>query len=216
MSPREVRALGRAPTETYRQTLSILIRDEVSGRGFEGRGVVAVMPGRALRMVLLGPGGSTAMDAWIREGKWRVAIPALDRIARGDRSTPRSSMRGLPIDLLERWLIAPWGGKVVTAHQGTVGADGSIGGRDAFVAWLLRDGGTEVREETVDRARAWFFDRGRLVGTVDGSQSETPRGRFAVHVEYRGIDPAMTVSVKAEPPAFGVLPESTFADPDAG
>ncbi|MGZ3448104.1 MAG: hypothetical protein ACXWUG_22850 [Polyangiales bacterium] len=214
MSPGEVRNGGRAPRETYRQTIVISIREEVSGRGFEGRGVVAVMPGHALRMVLLGPGGTTAMDCWIRDGRWRVAIPGLDRIVRGDRSTPRSTMRGLPIDLLERWLIAPWGGTIVAAHPGHVRADGSIAGEDGIVAWMLRNAGSEVREEAATSARAWFFDHGKLVGRVTGTQRETPQGRFVEKVQYEGLDPAMKVAVTADPPAFGALPASTFEDPN--
>jgi hypothetical protein len=212
--PAQVRADGRAPTETYRQTIVISIREAVSGRGFEGRGVVAVMPGRALRMILLGPGGTTAMDCWIRDGRWRVAIPGLDRIVRGDRSTPRSTMRGLPIDLLERWLVAPWGGTIVAAHRGTVRADGSVGGEQGTVAWLLRNAGTEIREEHFPAARAWFFDRGKLVGWVEGTSQELTQGRFVAHVEYRGLDPGMIVEVTADPPAFGPLPASTFEDPN--
>jgi hypothetical protein len=214
IGPAEVRASGRSPTETYRQAIVISIRDAVSGRGFEGRGVVAVMPGHALRMILLGPGGTTAMDAWIRDGRWRVAIPGLDRIVRGDRSTPRTTMRGLPIDLLDRWLIAPWGGKIVAAHRGTVRADGAIVGEEGLVAWMLRNAGTEIREERFPRARAWFFEHGRLVGRVEGTEREGPEGRFVEHVEYGGLYPAMTVSVTADPPAFGPLPASTFEDPN--
>jgi hypothetical protein len=213
MSPAEVRVDGRAPTATYRQTIVISIREALSGRGFEGRGVVAVMPGRALRMILLGPGGATAMDCWIRDGRWRVAIPGLDRIVRGDRTTPRSTMRGLPIDLLDRWLIAPWGGTIVAAHRGRVQTDGSVGGDRGVVAWMLRNAGTEIREERFPEARAWFFDHGKLVGRVEGTSQEREGSRFVEHVEYRGLDPGMIVTVTADPPAFGPLPASTFEDP---
>lgn len=214
ISPAEVRAEGRSPTETYRQTIVISIREAISGRGFEGRGVVAVMPGRALRMILLGPGGTTAMDCWIRDGRWRVAIPGLDRIVRGDRSTPRATMRGLPIDLLDRWLVAPWGGTIVAAHRGVVRTDGAVGGERGLVAWMQRNAGSEIREESFPAARAWFFDHGKLVGRVEGTSQENAKGRFVAHVEYRGLDPAMMVTVTADPPAFGPLPASTFEDPN--
>jgi len=165
---------ARRPTQDFRQEIRISIRDGVSGRGFEGRGALAVRPGHALRMILLGPGGTTAMDVWIRDGRFRVAIPALDRSVRGDGSTPREKLRGMPIDLLTRWLVAPFGGVVVSAHVGRVEDSGAVVGDDTrgFVAFLKRDRTFEVRSRVVgdDRidARAWWFERGRIVAFLDG------------------------------------------------
>src|SRR5947209_6876614 len=67
----------RVATSDYRQEVLVSVRDDVAGLGFEGRGVVAVRPGHALRMILIGPGGTTAMDVWLRDGAFRVAIPAI-------------------------------------------------------------------------------------------------------------------------------------------
>lgn len=211
--------LARVPTKTLRQTLSISVRDDVSGRGFEGRGVVAVVPRSALRMILLGPGGSTAMDVWIRDGRFRVAIPALDRIVRGDRATPRSTMRGLPIDLLQRWLVDPFGGALVAARRARVGDDGQvIDDPAALLAWTRRGAALEVRERVGLRARGWWAERGRLVGHVEGEESEVvgEDALFPTRVEYVSYDPPMTVHVRTEGKVeVAALPPSTFEDPDA-
>lgn len=211
--------VARVPTKTLRQTLSISVRDDVSGRGFEGRGVVAVVPRSSLRMILLGPGGSTAMDVWIREGRFRVAIPALDRIVRGDRSTPRSTMRGLPVDLLERWLVDPFGGALVAARRARVGEDGRVvDDPAALLAWTKRGSAFEIRERVGSRARGWWSEGGKLVAWVHGEEAEVvgDDAIFPTNVEYVSFDPPMTVHVRTEGKVEATsLPASTFEDPDA-
>ena len=220
----------KAPTADLREELVVSIRDDVSGRGFEGRGALVVRPGHALRMILLGPGGTTAMDVWMREGRWRVSIPALDRVVRGDPSTPRSALRGLPIPLLSRWLVAPFGGELVVARGGKVRDDGSVvddatlgpGGARSFVVFSKREGVLEVRARSVSASRieshAWWIDHGEATAWLDGE--ELPLGDVIVPASatYVSTDPAMTVQVTASNAALvdpsAPLPEATFADPD--
>ncbi len=93
--------------------LALALREPFTGRRTEARGAVALSPAlRAVRMILVGPGGTTAFDLWIRDDKFRVAIPAIDMLRRGDASTPRSEMRGLPVELLRWWLLDPTGGSL--------------------------------------------------------------------------------------------------------
>src|SRR5208283_3004620 len=67
-SPRaQISALRGFPSADFRQNLSMSLHDEKSGKGFEGRGAVIVRPSTALRMIVLGPGGTTAFDVWISE-----------------------------------------------------------------------------------------------------------------------------------------------------
>ncbi len=197
---------AQRPAGILKQELSIGIRDLVSGRGFEGRGVVMVKPREALRMILLGPGGTTAMDVWIADGKFRVAIPALDRIMRGDASTPRDAMRGLPVDLLWRWLVDPFGGTFV--HARTEG--------QGFLAFLKRGPTSfEIRRRTPEGAEGWFFEKGKLIGVAHGREERIGDALFPVDVDYVGLDPAMKVHVQGT--GATVVTEVSprvFADPD--
>jgi hypothetical protein len=207
LGPGALRATVRTPGGIVKQELSIAIVDLASGKGFEGRGVVLVKPREALRMVLLGPGGTTAMDVWIVAGRFRVAIPALDRVVRGDASTPRETMRGLPVDLLWRWLVDPFGGTVVTARK-TEG-----GGTLAF----LKRGKTsfEVRARGGDGTEGWFFERGKLIGYAHGRDEAIGDARFPVDVDYTGLDPAMKVHVKGSGATIvSEVSPKVFADPD--
>ena len=221
----------RAPREEFKQSLTLAIRDGVSGRGFEGRGVVAVRPGHALRMILLGPGGTTAMDVWIREGAFRVSIPPLDRIVRGDASTPKERLRGLPIGLLSRWLVSPFGGALVAAHEGRVDVEGRVidddatgpGGARSFVAFLRRDGVFEARVREVSprsiMARAWWFEHGKVVAFLAGEEQAMEGAIVPRVAHYVSLDPPMRVDVTATETARVAagesLPPATFADPDA-
>src|SRR5882672_3564963 len=67
-----------APREPYVELIRVAMREPRSGRVIEGRGAVAVDPRRAVRLVLLGPGGRTALDVWVTAEAWRFAVPALD------------------------------------------------------------------------------------------------------------------------------------------
>jgi len=198
----ELPALLKRPRSIVKQELTIGIRDVISGRGFEGRGVVIVEPRRALRMILLGPGGTTAMDVWIVDGKFRVAIPAIERVVRGDATTPRSTMRGMPIDLLWRLLVDPFGGVAYARRSG-----------DTLTTWMRRG---EIRERSPSGMRAWFFEGGALKGFAQGTELAVGDAIVPSNVEYVGTDPAMEVHVVA---SSAVTVESVapavFADPDA-
>ena len=221
----------RPPTADVREEIELAIRDDLSGRGFEGRGVLAVRPRQALRMILLGPGGTTAMDVWIANDRWRVAIPALERVVRGDASTPPAQQRGLPIALLSRWLVDPFGGTVVAAHAGRVSPDAEViddrslgpSGARSFVVFARRVGAFEVRAREVrgERliARAWWLERGRIVAWLDGEETPLGAGDAAPIVPtsatYVTTEPPMTVRVRVGTAALtGALPAATFADPD--
>lgn len=83
----------------------------------------------ALRMILLGPGGTTALDLWIRGARFRFLVPALDLLRKGDAATPPSEMRGLPVDFLRWWLLRPASGTLLW-YQREAGAE----------HFVLRDG----------------------------------------------------------------------------
>lgn len=239
LSPGQVRDSARVPADAlagftrrprhdFRQTLSIAVVEGVSGRGFEGRGALVVRPSRALRMILLGPGGATAMDVWIGDGRFRVAIPALSRVARGDARTPSAELRGLPVALLWRWVVDPFGGELVLARAGRPTETGSIvddPSGQAFVAFTKRPEAFEIRA----RARGargttgegWWLERGALVGYVRADEQTLDDGGrpadFPAKIEYVSLDPPMTVRVQVEETAIlapGAVPDEAFEDPD--
>lgn len=110
--------------ETPRDPRVEMVRISVRGPGgvkFDGRGAVAVAPGRALRMMLLGPAGRTALDVWATPSRYRLAIPDLDVIERGGESAPAH----LPIELFREWFLAPLGGRLLAA--------GHVGGERFFI-----------------------------------------------------------------------------------
>jgi hypothetical protein len=214
-SPAHVRELRRVdlrvPKGIVKQEITIGIREPISGRGFSGRGVVIVQPRHALRMILLGPGGTTAMDVWMRDGRFRVSIPALSRVVRGDASTSRATMRGMPVDLLWRLLVDPFGGLAYAraGHPGDFAGDG-------FTAWMRRGpGASEIRARYGSRLEAWFFDGGRLSGIARGTEVALGDAMVPSTVDYVGSDPALEVHVASAGAApVESVPPAVFADPD--
>ena len=67
------------PRAPYVQEVSISFREPGTGKVFDGRGAIAVDPAHAMRMILIGPGGATALDAWVTRDQWRFAIPNVVR-----------------------------------------------------------------------------------------------------------------------------------------
>jgi hypothetical protein len=117
----EVRAvLSRRTPHTRR--LALKLREPFTGRLMEARGAVAIAPPAALRMILLGPGGTTALDLWVKGDRFRFSVPALDLLRRGDAGTPREQTRGLPVDFLKWWLLRPAEGTLLW-HERTERAD---------------------------------------------------------------------------------------------
>lgn len=108
--------------------VGLRMREPFRGRVMEARGAVAIEPAPlvrvgdtepepsqtgALRMILLGPGGTTALDLWTRGARFRFAVPALELLRKGDAATPPSEMRGLPVGFLRWWLLRPASGTLL-------------------------------------------------------------------------------------------------------
>jgi hypothetical protein len=135
--------------------LALELREPFTGRVMQARGAVALSPPDALRMILLGPGGTTALDLWAKGDRFRFAVPAIDLLRRGDATTPRSSMRGLPVDFLRWWLLDPFGGELL-AYERTQGAERFVLREEGAVvhATVRADGSIEaVRETYAEPAR---------------------------------------------------------------
>ena len=94
--------------------VAMTFHERTSGRTMAARGAIGLSPPDALRMQLVGPAGSLALDVWIAGARDRLAMPALDRIERGDAGAPRP---GRPIGFLRWWLLHPLDGDLLTASR---------------------------------------------------------------------------------------------------
>lgn len=126
---------AQQPARPYVERVRLAIVDPRSGRRYQARGAVAVSPERAARMMLVGPGGTTALDVWVTKDRFRFAVPALNLEKRG--GTDPGEAQGLPVGLLRWWFLDPLGGRLLLARSNA---------RES--AWLLRDGDATVTVRT--------------------------------------------------------------------
>ena len=95
------------------EEITVAMREPRTGKVFQARGALAVDPHRAMRMILVGPGGGTALDVWVTDQKWRFVVPSLS-IERKGTADPESS-RGLPIGFFRWWMLHPLDGRLLSA-----------------------------------------------------------------------------------------------------
>lgn len=120
-------ALRRERDEMRTETIALTIDAPYMPSRLVARGAVAIRPPDAIRMILLGPGGTTAMDLWSVDDRYRFAIPALDIVRVGSLLAPIRAERGLPVDFLRWWLLDPLGGRLLAARR-LGNAEGGAGG----------------------------------------------------------------------------------------
>lgn len=180
----------------------VTMREPWSGRTLQGRGGLAVEPGHAVRMILVGVAGLTMLDAWVTPERWRVAVPAVGLVRRGGADEPRD----LPIGFLRWWFFTPMAGELFAARY-----DG------AAPLWLLRDRGAvvELRAgvcERGPRVRATRRAGGRTEGIDECRAGRGPAAGDRVRYEDATSGLAVELeleSVSAEPPV-----DDAFVDPD--
>jgi hypothetical protein len=123
------------PQRPYVERVQLGVVDPRSGKLYQARGAVAVDPERAARLVLIGPGGATALDVWVTRERYRFAIPAMKLEKRG--GVDLSDVRGLPIGFLRWWFLSPLDGELVLARSS-----------DSEAAFLFRAGPATVTLRT--------------------------------------------------------------------
>jgi hypothetical protein len=168
------------PERPYAERVRLSIHDPRTGKKYEARGAVAVSPEHAARMMLVGPGGTTALDVWVTRDRFRFAVPAIHLEKRGG-SDP-SDANGLPIGMLRWWFLSPLAGRLLVARSS-----------EAESAWLLRDGGAIVRVRTdgrhfvavrreADRVEGieWL---GRGLSPRAGARGRYVEGRYGLRVD---------------------------------
>ncbi|WP_437323910.1 hypothetical protein [Sorangium sp. So ce381] len=203
------------------------LREPRTGHVLEARGAIAVAPpaieGRAravgsdtpepegaLRMILLGPGGTTALDLWARGDRFRFAVPALDLLRRGDASTPRASLRGLPVDFLRWWMLHPAAGTLLWYSRAA--------STDSFV---LRDGDAVIDLRVNDRGvigarrTTWSTAEGARRRRLD-EEVVIAEGMGCGNVRYAQASTGLLITVICEAEERERAPDPrAFVDPDA-
>lgn len=191
---------GRPRTER----LTIEISEPHTGKILTARGAAAIAPPRSLRMLLVGPGGTTALDVWIHGERYRFAIPAIELIKRGSTAAPRSERRGLPVDFLGYWLLHPAAGDLLWYTREPRGERFVLRDGDAIVDLSAREDGS------VEARRTTWAKTGRIEDeTVTAERMGCGKVRY--HQGSIGLD----VTVTCEGDAFVAPPSRAFVDPDA-
>lgn len=188
---------ARTPAHPYVERVQIALREPRTGKIFEGRGAIAVRPGQAVRMILVGPGGATALDLWITPEKWRLHAPALGPPRHGTKAPPE-----LPVGFFRWWFLAPYDGRLLTvdgnrvvmrAGESTIrlGVAATVSHRAHVVAARR----TEGHEETLE----WV---GLLAHPAPGDRA-------------RYVDPTgVAADVVVEGVSFDFEDMAAFMDPD--
>jgi hypothetical protein len=184
------------PKAAYTQPVTVDFREPYTRRRFEGRGAVGVDPGKAMRMILVGPAGEPALDVWVTRDAWRMSVPAIHLVRRGGRDAPD----GMPIGFFRSWFIDPLGG-----HLLALGSSGDLVVRDpeggtldvSDVAFAPRLG-AHVRRRKGRATERFEFALGKEGGTAAYVSEST---KLAVEVK---LGP-----VQSEPPD-----PQAFEDPE--
>jgi len=188
------------PDRPYTMNLALELSHPLTGSRLRARGAMAVSPrDGALRMILLGPGGTTALDLWICGQQWRFVLPAVGLRQRGNLGDGPGDARGLPVDFLRWWLLRPLEGRLLYAAV-------DQGGR----RYLLRDG-----DDVVDVVAA--ADHGLTL------ERRSPSDRHRVHtdgpgcasVRYRQASTGVDMAIFCESIDSDRSPRpQAFVDPD--
>lgn len=209
----DLRALREAATSDGPRTLklALALREPFTGRRTEARGAVALSPERrAVRMILVGPGGTTAFDLWIQADRFRVSVPALDLLRRGDASTPRAEMRGLPVDFLKWWLLDPTRGELTWVERAP-----------ASSRYWLRDGAATVSFE-LGRTGAVTAERRTILPSRDGApftlldEEKVTADRLGCgRAHYTQASTGVEIDITCEGVEKAPPSDRAFQDPDA-
>jgi hypothetical protein len=205
---RTLAGIDAAASTPRTQRIALTLREPRSGRVLSARGAVALLPPRALRMILLGPGGTTALDLWIDGDRWRFAVPAIELQKRGDLLAPRAERRGLPVDFLAFWLLHPARGRLLWYGRERDVDRFVIRDGDAIVD--LRTGGDRVEARRSTWSSAGEGARPSLLDEETVSASGFGCAEVRYHQRSTGLD----VTVRCEDETPGAPPARALADPD--
>lgn len=198
------RALGES-ARRFTQNLHVTLSSEVAPAELAARGAVSVRRPDDLRMLLVGPGGSTAFDVLLDARGYRFAVPALDRVVRGTWAQPSTTRRALPVDFLRWWLLRPLAGDLVFADRSGM-----------HLRLVLRDDRTTVDIDVDDRGpiraeRLTFGEDGTRVDTETLEASGFGCGKAT----YTQASSTLVARIECESERTGAA-DKAFVDPDRG
>jgi hypothetical protein len=193
---------AQRPTRPWAAEVRVAVHEPRMGRDVTGRGAIAVAPGRAMRMILVGAAGATMLDAWVQRDRWRVAVPATGLVRRGGSDEPRD----LPVGFLRWWLLSPLEGSLVAAEQTAEGP-----------RWLLRDGGAvvDLRAVPCDDGASGLAASRSVAGRTErvAECGAAPEPRPGDRVEYEDAASGLRISIVVES-AVRTPSDDAFRDPD--
>ena len=204
------------PDRPYGVVVKVGLREPRTGRIFAARGALAVDPHRAMRMILLGPGGATALDAWVTLDAYRFEIPAIGLLRRGGAAAEP----GLPVEFFRWWFLGPFDGRLLASFGGRALVEEGIQLCDEGRLFLLRSGASTVSlcetrsaprgplEIEASRRGGGAFDHLSFRGGADPGA-----GDRAVYEERRS---GVRVEVDVESPDADPPDPLAFRDPDLG
>jgi hypothetical protein len=187
----------------YRMNMTVVLEQKALGHHVRGRGAVAVRPARdgapgAMRMIVLGPAGTTAMDLWICGEAFRFEVPAAELVRRGDATSGEDRLHGLPVRFLRWWFLDPLAGDLLSYDE-----------REGVPRWVLRDGSAVIEVRQPSSASLRVRRRGR-----DEEETLESSGAEACNrVSYEQSTSGVALEVTCEEIARRV-PAQAFADPD--
>lgn len=189
---------ARTPRASYVERIRVAFKEPRTGKVFTGRGAIAVDPHNALRMILLGPAGTTALDVWASDDHWRFAIAAANIMRRGGSESPPE----LPIGFFRSWFLRPYEGELLTiAHDDLVLRDR---GAVLRIQGVLAPGVAPLRVTRREgQSVEWLevIDRG----------AHPPIGE---RVRYRAMSTGLEVEVLVESLSPDPADPAAFLDPD--
>ena len=208
------------PAHPYVAELTVALHERVSGRGFGARGALAVDPHRALRLVLLGPGGTTALDLWVTPTRFRLVVPSMDLVKRGGTSTAGTA--GLPVAFFRWWFLGPLDGRLLDAHLARATGESSelyVRASDGATVWMREGPPPAVRPGARGADRPGMLAIRRVPGDVDRSLEWSGSTLFPHPgdvARYREEHPSFGIDVTVRIDALGqAAPDpAAFDDPD--
>jgi len=176
--------LPRAP---YTQPITVSFFEPITRKRFEGRGAIGVDPGRAMRMILVGPAGEPALDVWVTRDAWRLVVPAAHYAKRGGRESPSTS----PIGFFRAWFVDRFGGHLLAlGRDGELVVRGDDGGTlHVAPSRVVRRSGTQTEILTFDRTHARYVHRAsglEVEVTLGDAQREPPDPQAFVDPDHGG------------------------------
>jgi hypothetical protein len=199
-------------TRPYAVVLRVAFREPGSGKVVEARGALAVRPHDAMRMILVGPGGATALDLWVTREKWRFVVPAADFKRSG--GTGSDDARGLPIGFFRWWFLAPLDGRLLSAAGDE--RHPTLLLRDAGSTIIVRDLGSPAGAHLIALRRE-AKDGHALVEALEwmGADLAPRSGDRARYVQSGTWGAGLEVEVLVETVVRGEPDPAAFEDPEA-